>query len=211
MVRLKVPSSGSTVVEDMVKGPTSFQNSEIDDFVIQRSDSSPTYNLAVVVDDLTMGINTILRGDDHLVNTPKQILIYRALGAELPQFGHVPMVLGHDKSRLSKRHGAMSVSEYREMGILPDAMINYLVRLGWSHGDQEFFTREELIEKFSLEHLGRSASMFDMDKLMALNAKHIQAKTNAEIAKALIPYVATRGITIENSPEIGRASCRERV
>ena len=202
VVRLKTPNSGSTIVEDMVKGPTSFQNSEIDDFIIQRSDSSPTYNLAVVVDDLTMGINTILRGDDHLVNTPKQILIYRALGAELPMFGHVPMVLGHDKARLSKRHGAMSVSEYREMGILPDAMINYLVRLGWSHGDQEFFTREELIEKFSLEHLGRSASMFDMDKLMALNAKHIQAKSNAEIAKALIPYVAARGTTIENSPSL---------
>lgn len=202
VVRLKVPKNGSTVVEDIVKGPTSFQNSEIDDFIIQRSDNSPTYNLAVVVDDLTMGINTILRGDDHLVNTPKQILIYRALGAELPKFGHVPMVLGHDKARLSKRHGAMSVGEYREMGILPDAMLNYLVRLGWSHGDQEFFTREDLIEKFSLEHLGRSASMFDMDKLMALNAKHIQSKSNAEIAEALIPYLAARDITIELSPSV---------
>lgn len=202
VVRLKVPNSGSTVVEDIVKGPTSFQNSEIDDFIIQRSDGSPTYNLAVVVDDLTMGINTILRGDDHLVNTPKQILIYRGLGAEPPVFGHVPMVLGNDKARLSKRHGAMSVGEYQKMGILPDAILNYLVRLGWSHGDQEFFTRKELIEKFSLEHLGRSPSMFDMDKLLALNAKHIQAKSNAEIAEALIPFVAEKGITIENSATV---------
>ncbi|ACN16217.1 GltX [Desulforapulum autotrophicum HRM2] len=202
VVRLKVPNTGSTVVDDIVKGPTSFQNSEIDDFIIQRSDGSPTYNLAVVVDDLTMGINTILRGDDHLVNTPKQILIYRGLGAEPPVFGHVPMVLGNDKARLSKRHGAMSVGEYQKMGILPDAILNYLVRLGWSHGDQEFFTRKELIEKFSLEHLGRSPSMFDMDKLLALNAKHIQAKSNAEIAEALIPFVAEKGITIENTAAV---------
>ncbi|MBI9088521.1 MAG: glutamate--tRNA ligase [Desulfobacterium sp.] len=199
VVRLKVPNNGATVVEDVVKGPTSFQNSEIDDFIIQRSDGSPTYNLAVVVDDLTMGINTILRGDDHLVNTPKQILLYKALGAESPIFGHVPMVLGHDKARLSKRHGATSVEEYRDMGILPDAMLNYLVRLGWSHGDQEFFTREELIEKFDIEHIGRSPSMFDMDKLMALNAKHIQAKTSSEIAEALIPYLAAKGICVENT------------
>lgn len=202
VVRLKVPNTGSTVVDDIVKGPTSFQNSEIDDFIIQRSDGSPTYNLAVVVDDLTMGINTILRGDDHLVNTPKQILIYRGLGAEPPVFGHVPMVLGNDKARLSKRHGAMSVGEYQKMGILPDAILNYLVRLGWSHGDQEFFTRKELIEKFSLEHLGRSPSMFDMDKLLALNAKHIQAKSNAEIAEALIPFVAEKGITIKNTAAV---------
>ena len=197
VVRLKAPLTGSTVVEDKVKGNTSFPNSEIDDFIIQRSDGSPTYNLAVVVDDLTMGINTIIRGDDHLVNTPKQILLYKAFGAELPDFAHVPMVLGSDKARLSKRHGAMSVSEYREMGYLPDAMLNYLVRLGWSHGDQEFFTREDLIEKFSLEHIGRSPSMFDMDKLNALNAKHIQAKSPGEIGAALIPYLAARGVHAE--------------
>ena len=150
--------------------------------------------LLVTLDDLTMGINTIIRGDDHLVNTPKQMLIYQALGDIMPTFGHVPMVLGADKARLSKRHGAMSVSEYQKMGYLPDAMINYLVRLGWSHGDQEFFTREELIEKFDLEHLGRSASMFDMDKLTALNAKHIQAKSPAELAPHLLPLLAEQGI-----------------
>ena len=142
-------------MDDVVKGSTAFQNAEIDDFIIQRSNGVAMYNLAVVIDDITMNINTVLRGDDHLINTPKQILIYQALGAGLPVFGHVPMVLGSDKSRLSKRHGAMSVGEYRKMGFLPDAMLNYLVRLGWSHGDQEFFTREELIEK--QQHLSASA------------------------------------------------------
>ena len=199
VVRLRTPDTGVTVVKDIVKGDTAFQNAEIDDFIIQRSGGMAMYNLAVVVDDLTMGINTIIRGDDHLVNTPKQMLIYQALGDVMPVFGHVPMVLGADKARLSKRHGAMSVSEYQKMGYLPDAVINYLVRLGWSHGDQEFFTREDLIEKFDLEHLGRSASMFDMDKLTALNAKHIQAKTPAEIAPHLLPLLADLGITAEDN------------
>ncbi len=194
VVRLKTPDTGVTIVKDIVKGDTAFQNCEIDDFIIQRSDGSVMYNLAVVIDDLTMGINTIIRGDDHLINTPKQILIYQALGADLPVFGHVPMVLGSDKSRLSKRHGAMSVGEYRKMGFLPDAMINYLVRLGWSHGDEEFFTRQDLIEKFDLEHLGRSASMFDIKKLEALNARHIQAKTAEELAESLVPRLKDLGI-----------------
>ena len=206
VVRIKAPTAGATVVEDVVKGNTAFPNSELDDFIIQRSDGSPMYNLAVVVDDITMGINTIIRGDDHLVNTPKQILIYKALGAELPLFAHVPMVLGSDKARLSKRHGAMSVSEYQDMGFLPDAMLNYLVRLGWSCGDQEFFTRQDLIEKFSLEHIGRSPSMFDMDKLVALNGKHIQAKTPAELAPLLIPFLEKRGITVATEdPSLGPA------
>ena len=198
VVRLKTPLTGATVVDDIVKGSTAFQNAEIDDFIIQRSNGVAMYNLAVVIDDITMGINTIVRGDDHLVNTPKQILIYLALGAELPVFGHVPMVLGPDKARLSKRHGAMSVDEYRKMGFLPDALINYLVRLGWSHGDQEFFTREELIEKFDLEHLGRSAAMFDTDKLMNLNAKHIQAKSPEALGEILLPYLADIGIQAQN-------------
>jgi glutamyl-tRNA synthetase len=194
VVRLKTPDSGATVVQDIVKGDTAFQNAEIDDFIIRRSDGSAMYNLAVVVDDLTMGVNVIIRGDDHLINTPKQILIYQALGADLPVFGHVPMVLGPDKARLSKRHGAMSVSEYRDMGYLPDAVINYLVRLGWSHGDQEFFTRKELIEKFDLNHLGRSAGMFDIGRMTALNAKHIQAKPAAELVSPLLPHLKTLGI-----------------
>ncbi|MCG8689523.1 MAG: glutamate--tRNA ligase, partial [Desulfobacterales bacterium] len=190
--------TGVTIVEDVVKGSTAFQNAEIDDFIIQRSSGMAMYNLAVVVDDITMNINTVLRGDDHLINTPKQILIYQALGAALPVFGHVPMVLGSDKSRLSKRHGAMSVGEYQKMGFLADALINYLVRLGWSHGDQEFFERDELIEKFDLEHLGRSASMFDMDKLYSLNAKHIQKKSPEELAEALLPHLSDLGIDAQN-------------
>ncbi len=198
VVRLKTPDSGVTIVQDVVKGATSFQNSEIDDFIIRRSDGSAMYNLAVVIDDLTMGINTIIRGDDHLINTPKQMLIYKALGADMPIFGHVPMVLGADKSRLSKRHGAMSVGEYKKMGFLPDAMINYLVRLGWSHGDQEFFERDDLIEKFDLKHLGRSASMFDTDKLTALNAKHIQSKSPAELADHLLFHLKELGIDAKN-------------
>lgn len=198
VVRLRTPDTGVTLVEDVVKGNTAFQNAEMDDFIIQRSNGIAMYNLAVVVDDLTMGINTIIRGDDHLINTPKQILIYQALGADLPVFGHVPMVLGSDKARLSKRHGAMSVGEYRKMGFLPDAMINYLVRLGWSHGDQEFFDREDLIEKFDLEHLGRSASMFDLDKLLALNAKHIQKKSPKELADHLLFHLEALGIEAQN-------------
>jgi glutamyl-tRNA synthetase len=194
VVRLKTPDAGVTVVPDIVKGDTAFQNAEMDDFIIRRSDGSPMYNLAVVVDDLTMGVNVIIRGDDHLINTPKQILIYQALGADLPVFGHVPMVLGPDKARLSKRHGAMSVSEYRDMGYLPDAVINYLVRLGWSHGDQEFFTRKELIEKFDLEHLGRSAGMFDASRMTALNAKHIQTKSASELVPDLLPHLRRSGI-----------------
>nr|WP_321399629.1 glutamate--tRNA ligase [uncultured Desulfobacter sp.] len=198
VVRLKTPDTGVTIVDDIVKGSTAFQNAEIDDFIIQRSSGVAMYNLAVVVDDITMGINTIIRGDDHLVNTPKQILIYQALGAKLPVFGHVPMVLGSDKARLSKRHGAMSVGEYKKMGFLADALLNYLVRLGWSHGDQEFFERQDLIEKFDLEHLGRSAGMFDMDKLYALNAKHIQKKRPAELGNDLVPHLADLGIEAQN-------------
>ena len=198
VVRLKTPDQGATIVKDIVKGDTAFQNAEMDDFIIQRSDGSPMYNLAVVVDDLTMGINTIIRGDDHLINTPKQMMIYKALEARLPVFGHVPMVLGSDKSRLSKRHGAMSVGEYKKMGFLPDAMINYLVRLGWSHGDQEFFERDDLIEKFDLEHLGRSASMFDTDKLLALNSKHIQSKSPEELADPLLFHLKDLGINAKN-------------
>jgi glutamyl-tRNA synthetase len=198
VVRLKTPDTGVTVVEDIVKGATAFQNAEIDDFIIRRSDGSAMYNLAVVIDDITMGVNTIIRGDDHLINTPKQMLIYQALDADMPVFGHVPMVLGQDKSRLSKRHGAMSVEEYQKMGFLPDAMINYLVRLGWSHGDQEFFERQELIEKFDPAHLGRSAAMFDKDKLLDLSAKHIRNKKAEELAAPLLFHLKEQGIEAED-------------
>jgi glutamyl-tRNA synthetase len=198
VVRFRAPQTGSTLLPDVVKGHIQFQNAELDDFIICRSDGSPTYNLAVVVDDITMGINTVIRGDDHVNNTPKQILLFKALGHPLPTFAHVPMVLGSDKTRLSKRHGATSVTAYRDAGILPDALINYLVRLGWSHGDQEFFTRSELIEKFNLESIGRSAGIFNPDKLTAINADHIQAASPEDLAPHLLPFLRDLGYEAEN-------------
>lgn len=205
VVRFAVPETGATVLEDRVKGRISFQNEEMDDFVICRGDGSPTYHLAVVVDDITMGINTILRGDDHVMNTPKQMLLFKALGAEIPTFAHVPMVLGPDRSRLSKRHGATSVTAYRDQGILPDALINFLVRLGWSHGDQEFFTREELIEKFSFENIGRSAGIFNPEKLLALNADHIKTATPAALIPHLLPIIKEEGYTAEAGDYLEKA------
>jgi glutamyl-tRNA synthetase len=194
VLRFKAPQTGTTVVEDVIKGNIVFQNSELDDFVICRSDGSPTYNFVVVVDDITMHINTVIRGDDHVMNTPKQILLYHALQSPLPTFGHVPMVLGRDRNRLSKRHGAMSVTDYRDMGFLPEALVNYLVRLGWSHGDQEFFTRDELISVFDLKNIGRSAGIFDPDKLLALNAEHIKATYPANLVAPLTPFLVNCGI-----------------
>ena len=199
VIRFKAPVTGTTMVDDRVKGPIAFQNNELDDFIICRSDGMPMYNLAVVVDDITMGINTIIRGDDHVNNTPKQILLYKALGAPLPLFAHVPMVLGNDRSRLSKRHGAMSVTEYREMGYLPDAMLNYLVRLGWSHGDQEFFTRQELIEKFSLGNIGKSAGIFDPAKLLALNAEHIREAQPESLVAPLQPFLKAHNVALPDN------------
>jgi glutamyl-tRNA synthetase len=202
VVRFKAPLTGTIVVEDVIKGNIVFQNDELDDFVICRSDGTPMYNFVVVVDDITMNINTIIRGDDHVMNTPKQILLYKALGSPLPIFGHVPMVLGHDRSRLSKRHGAMSVTAYRDMGFLPDALVNYLVRLGWSHGDQEFFTRDELIEVFDLENIGRSAGIFDPEKLQALNAEHIKATLPVHLVDPLKPFLKKHGIEIKDGEYI---------
>lgn len=193
VVRFKAPETGTTVLPDVIKGNIVFQNSELDDFIICRSDGTPTYNLAVVVDDITMRVNTVIRGDDHVNNTPKQILLFKALGEPLPIFGHVPMVLGSDKTRLSKRHGATSVTAYRDEGILPDALINYLVRLGWSYGDQEFFTREELIDKFTMENIGRSAGVFNPEKLIALNADHIQATPPSVLTPHLMPFLKEKG------------------
>jgi len=193
VVRFKAPLAGSTIIKDVIKGHIEFQNSELDDFVIARSDGTPTYNFVVVVDDITMGINTIIRGDDHVMNTPKQIQLYQALDCELPVYGHVPMVLGADRTRLSKRHGAMSVTAYRDMGYLPEAVLNYLVRLGWSYGDQEFFDTAELIEKFSLENIGKSAGIFDQEKLQALNADHIQAMAPEKLYPHLQPFLVKAG------------------
>jgi len=199
-VRFKAPLIGTTALDDVVKGSIVFQNEELDDFIICRSDGSPTYNFAVVVDDITMGINTIIRGDDHVMNTPKQIQLYQALGSPLPVFAHVPMVLGKDRTRLSKRHGATSVTAYRDMGFLPEAMINYLVRLGWSHGDQEFFTRQELMEVFNLDAIGRAAGVFDSEKLLALNADHIKATPPLKLVGPLAPFMKSLGVEIQEGP-----------
>jgi len=199
VVRFKAPLSGTTVVEDVIKGNIVFQNEELDDFILCRSDGIPTYNYAVVIDDITMQVNTIIRGDDHVMNTPKQILIYNALECPLPVFGHVPMVLGKDKSRFSKRHGAVSVSAYKDQGYLPEAVLNYLVRLGWSHGDQEFFTRQELIEVFDLAHIGRSAGIFDPEKLLALNAEHIRATPSEKLVGPLKPFLKRHGVDVKDN------------
>ena len=200
VVRFASPLTGTTVVNDIIKGNIIFQNSELDDFIICRSNGMPTYNLAVVVDDITMGINTVIRGDDHLNNTPKQILLYKALDSALPFFGHVPMVLGNDRTRLSKRHGAMSVTAYRDMGFLPDALLNYLVRLGWSYGDQEFFTKDELIEKFTLKNIGKASGIFNQEKLLSLNADHIKAASAKSLSGHLAPFLRQKGCDVENGP-----------
>ncbi len=172
-IRFKAHQSGQTVVNDLIKGQVIFDNAELDDLIIRRSDGTPTYNLAVVVDDATLEITHIIRGDDHLNNTPRQILLYQAMGYTPPQFGHVPLILGPDKARLSKRHGATSVTAYRDAGYLPQAMVNYLVRLGWSCGDEEIFSIEDLIQKFSLDKVNKAAAIFDEQKLQWLNAHYI--------------------------------------
>jgi glutamyl-tRNA synthetase len=185
VVRFKAPLTGKTIYDDLIKGSVAVDNQELDDFIIRRADGSPIYHMSVVVDDALMKVTHIIRGDDHESNTPKQVLLYKALGFTVPKFGHVPMILGPDKKKLSKRHGATSVMVYKEMGYLPEAMINYLARLGWSHGDQEIFSREELIEHFSTDHLGKSASVFDMDKLNWLNAHYIKEADPERLATIL--------------------------
>jgi len=205
VVRFRAPDAGTTVVHDVIKGIISFDNSELDDLVIQRSDGMPTYNFAVVVDDLTMGITHVIRGDDHVNNTPRQILIYEALGETPPVFAHVPMILGQDRTRLSKRHGATSVLAYRDAGYLPEAMVNYLVRLGWSCGDQEIFSKEELIEKFSLDNIGKSASIFDPEKLLWLNSHYIKEYDLGKLAKLIVPFLKERNYQIPDQDYLKRA------
>jgi len=195
-IRFKAPLSGETVVSDAIRGNVVFQNAELDDLIIVRSDGTPTYNFCVVVDDASMGITHNIRGEDHLPNTPKQVLMYQALGYPPPLFAHVPLVLGLDRARLSKRHGATSVLSYREQGYLPAAINNYLVRLGWSHGDQEIFTPAELIDAFTLEALGSSAGVFNPEKLEWVNAQHLRRIPPAELAQLVKPFIAARGWTI---------------
>src|SRR3990172_1344364 len=192
-IRFKV-LPGTTLVKDIIKGKVAFENDEIEDLIILRSDGTPTYNLCVVVDDATMEITHVIRGDDHLNNTPKQILMYEAFGYHVPVFAHLPMILGSDKTRLSKRHGATSVMAYKEMGYLPHALVNYLARLGWSHGDQEIFSMEELIEKFSLDSVGKSSGVFNPEKLLWLNQHYIKNSGPEELAPLLLPFWKELGV-----------------
>lgn len=193
VVRFKSPQDGVTAWVDMVKGPISFDNTELDDLVIARPDGTPTYNFCVVVDDWDMRITHVIRGDDHVNNTPRQITILQALGAPVPQYGHVPMILGPDGEKLSKRHGAVSVMEYDHDGYLPEAMINYLARLGWSHGDDELFTRAQLVEWFDPQHLSKSAAQWDPKKLNWVNAHYIKQCDDAVLAQKVASRIADRG------------------
>ena len=183
VLRFRNPLHGVVVVEDLVHGPVTFQNAELDDLIIARADGTPTYNFSVVVDDMDMGITHVIRGDDHLNNTPRQINMLKALGATLPAYAHVPMILGPDGAKLSKRHGAVSVLQYEEEGYLPDALLNYLVRLGWSHGDQEVFTREQMIAAFDIHDVNKAASAFNPEKLLWLNQQHMMRAAPATLTK----------------------------
>jgi glutamyl-tRNA synthetase len=194
VIRFKNPLDGDVVVDDLVHGKVVFRNAELDDLVIARGDGTPTYNFCVVVDDMDMGVTHVIRGDDHLNNTPRQMNMLAALGATLPVYAHVPMILGPDGAKLSKRHGAVSVLQYDEEGYLPDALLNYLVRLGWSHGDQEFFTRAEMIAAFDIGDVNKAASAFNPDKLLWLNQQHLMRSEPASIVPHLRRALARLGI-----------------
>jgi len=204
VVRFRAPQGGEVAFDDLIKGRIAFPAEELDDLIIQRTDGTPTYNFCVVIDDATMRITTVIRGDDHVNNTPRQIQLYEALDFPVPQFAHVPMILGSDKTRLSKRHGATSVIAYRDMGYLPEALMNYLVRLGWSHGDDEIFSREEMIQKFDIDNVGRSASVFNPDKLNWLNAHYIKTGDPVRLADLLLPHLSSRGVSTLNGPDLVR-------
>ena len=202
VVRFRAPQGDEVAFDDLIKGRIAFPAEELDDLIIQRSDGTPTYNFCVVIDDAIMRITTVIRGDDHVNNTPRQIQLYQALGFPVPQFAHVPMILGSDKARLSKRHGATSVIAYRDMGYLPEALMNYLVRLGWSHGDDEIFSREEMIQKFDIVNVGRSAGVFNTDKLNWLNAHYIKTGDPERLADLLLPHLSSRGVSTLNGPDL---------
>jgi glutamyl-tRNA synthetase len=195
-LRLRVPPAGQTVVQDLIHGTVAFDVGLLDDWIIVRTDGTPTYNFCVVVDDVTMKITHVIRGNDHLSNTPKQILCYQALGCPVPAFAHIPMILGRDRSRLSKRHGAASVLAFREEGFLPEAMVNYLARLGWSHGDQEIFSREELVRHFDLGQVGQAGAVFDRDKLEWLGNQWMQRTPPERLAEALVPFLERAGLPV---------------
>jgi glutamyl-tRNA synthetase len=197
-IRFKNPLDGEVIVDDQVHGRVVFHNRELDDLIIERSDGNPTYNFCVVVDDMDMGVTHVIRGDDHLNNTPRQINMLRALGATPPVYAHVPMILGPDGAKLSKRHGAVSVLQYKEDGYLPDALLNYLVRLGWSQGDQEVFTREEMISAFDIKDVNKAAAAFDPEKLLWLNQQHIMRAPVGALASGLRSRLAALGVVVDD-------------
>jgi glutamyl-tRNA synthetase len=193
-LRLRIADAGTTVVHDIIHGPVAFDHEQLDDWILVRTDGTPTYNFCVVVDDVDMRISHVIRGNDHLSNTPKQVLCYEALGDPAPAFAHVSMILGADRARLSKRHGATSVQAYREQGILPEALVNYLARLGWSHGDQEIFTRAELVERFDIKDVSSSGAVFDQAKLEWLSQEYIKATDGARLAALVRPFLVEAGL-----------------
>jgi glutamyl-tRNA synthetase len=202
VVRFRNPDEGDVVFQDLVKGSITVANAELDDLVLVRADGVPTYNFGVVVDDLDMNITHVIRGDDHVNNTPRQVNIFQALGAELPKFAHVPMILGADGERLSKRHGAVSVMQYKEDGYLPEALVNYLARLGWSHGDEEMFTVEQFLQWFDLAHISRSAAQFNPEKLRWLNHQYLRRRPDADLAKLVAPRIERAGGRLAGGPEL---------
>lgn len=213
VLRFRNPDSGEVTWNDVIKGPITIANSELDDLVIMRADGIPTYNFGVVVDDIDMAMTHVIRGDDHVNNTPRQINIYKALGKDVPLFGHVPMILGQDGERLSKRHGAQGVMEYFDQGFLPEALVNYLARLGWSHGDNEKFSREKLVEWFDFEHISRSPARFDPEKLRWLNQQYIKEADNERLAKLTQPFLQQDGCRVEQGAPLASvvALLKERV
>jgi len=202
VVRFKNPVHGVAAWDDMVKGKIVFENSELDDLIIARADGTPTYNFCVVVDDLDMGITQVIRGDDHINNTPRQINILKALGVPIPQYAHVPMILGSDGERLSKRHGAVSVMQYAEDGYLPEALVNYLARLGWSHGDDEIFSVQQFIDWFDLRHISKSAAQFDPEKLRWLNQHYIKIADNQRLVALVSKHLADRGVQMSDKSQL---------
>ncbi len=202
VVRFRTPQEGAVVVDDQVRGKVVVNNAELDDLIIKRTDGAPTYNLSVVVDDAEMGITHVIRGDDHINNTPRQIHILKALGYEPPHYAHVPMILGDDGARLSKRHGAVGVMQYREEGYLPEALLNYLVRLGWSHGDQEIFSLDEMIALFDISKVNKSASAFNTDKLLWLNQHYIKESDSLHVAHHLSYHMGKLGIDPSAGPSL---------
>lgn len=200
VVRFRNPLDGDVVIDDLVRGRVVFQNQELDDLIIARSDGTPTYNFTVIVDDSDMGITHVIRGDDHLNNTPRQMNMLEALGVAPPSYAHLPMILGPDGAKLSKRHGAVDVREYRTEGYLPEALLNYLVRLGWSHGDQEVFSIDEMTQLFDIADVNQSASAFNPEKLRWLNQQHIIAAPAADLGSALRPYLIDAGLDPDNGP-----------